>query len=74
LYTGFADILLMKAEAANQLDNGSKALELIAQVRFRARALGLTNSNPGANDKDGIADFILEERAREFAFEGKRWL
>jgi len=69
----FADILLMKAEAANQLGNGSKALELIAQVRFRARALGLTNSNPGANDKDGIADFILEERAREFAFEGKRW-
>ncbi|MNT78170.1 SusD family protein [compost metagenome] len=25
------------------------------------------------SDPDGICDFILEERAREFAFEGKRW-
>jgi hypothetical protein len=69
----FADILLMKAEAANQLGNGATALELVRQVRFRARALGITNPNPGVSDKDGIADFILDERAREFAFEGKRW-
>jgi SusD family. len=69
----FADILLMKAEAANQMGNGATALELVKQIRFRARALGLTNSNPGVNDKDGIANFILDERAREFAFEGKRW-
>jgi starch-binding outer membrane protein, SusD/RagB family len=69
----YADILLMKAEAANQLGNGQEALELITKVRTRAAALALTNPNPGSGDKDGIADFILAERQREFAYEGKRW-
>jgi len=69
----YADVLLMKAEATNQLGNGADALGLVKQVRDRGRALGLTNTSPGVNDKDGIADLILLERAREFAFEGKRW-
>lgn len=69
----FADVLLMKAEATNQLNNGQEALGLIKQIRDRGRALGLTNNNPAPGDKDGIADFIIQERAREFAFEGKRW-
>jgi hypothetical protein len=69
----FADILLMKAEATNQLGNGQEALNLVAQVRNRAKAITITNLNPSPADKDGIANFILEERAREFAFEGKRW-
>jgi hypothetical protein len=29
--------------------------------------------NPGPTDKAAIGDYILAERAREFAFEGKRW-
>jgi len=69
----FADILLMKAEAQNQLNNGQDALDLITKVRTRAAALAITNPNPGPTDKDGIANFILDERAREFSFEGKRW-
>jgi starch-binding outer membrane protein, SusD/RagB family len=69
----YADILLMKAEASNELGQGQTALDLIYAVRNRARALNNTNNNPGANDKDGIATFILQERAREFSFEGKRW-
>jgi len=69
----YADILLMKAEALNQLDRGAEALPLIYQVRNRAFALVATDRAPAANDRNGIADFILEERAREFAFEGKRW-
>jgi starch-binding outer membrane protein, SusD/RagB family len=69
----YADILLMKAEALNQKGSGQEALDIVYQIRNRARALDATNTNPVASDKDGVADFILNERAREFAFEGKRW-
>ena len=69
----FADVLLMKAEAQNQLGNGQEALNIISQIRTRARALIATAANPAPNDKIAIADYILKERAREFAFEGKRW-
>lgn len=67
----YADVLLMKAEALNQLGDGEAALALVQQVRERANALEMTERNP--TDKAGITDYILEERAREFAFEGKRW-
>lgn len=73
IFYRFADILLMKAEANNELGNGQQALDILTQIRARARALAGTNPNPAANDKLGIQDFILDERAREFAFEGKRW-
>jgi hypothetical protein len=69
----YADVLLMKAEAQNQLGNGQEALDIINLIRTRARALIATAANPATNDKLAIADYILKERAREFAFEGKRW-
>jgi starch-binding outer membrane protein, SusD/RagB family len=64
---------LMKAEALNQLGNGVEALDIVTFIRARARALIATNTNPSPIDKSAVADFILAERAREFAFEGKRW-
>ncbi len=70
----YADILLMKAEALNQLGGrGQEALDLVNQIRTRGKALDQTNTNPSVTDQDGLADYILQERAREFAFEGKRW-
>ena len=69
----YADILLMKAEALNQLGQGQAALDLVTLIRARARALIATNPNPAPGDKIAVGDFILKERAREFAFEGKRW-
>jgi starch-binding outer membrane protein, SusD/RagB family len=69
----YADILLMKAEALNETGDGAGALTLVYTIRNRARALAATNTNPSATDKQAVADFILAERAREFAFEGKRW-
>ncbi len=69
----YADVLLMKAEAQNQLGNGQDALNIINLVRTRARALVATAANPAPSDKVAIADYVLDERAREFAFEGKRW-
>ncbi len=73
IFYRYADILLMKAEAQNQLGNGQEAIDIIKTIRARARALVATQENPATNDKIAIADYILKERAREFAFEGKRW-
>jgi starch-binding outer membrane protein, SusD/RagB family len=67
----YADILLMKAEALNQLDMGQEALDIVYRIRRRGNALAETDIN--STSKDDIADFILAERARELAFEGKRW-
>jgi hypothetical protein len=69
----FAEVLLMKAEALNQLGKGDEALGLVRIIRTRARALVETEENPDPSDKRAIADYIMEERAREFAYEGKRW-
>ena len=69
----YADIMLMKAEALNESGNGKDALDLVYKVRARANALAATDLAPSPTDKNLIQDFILEERAREFCFEGKRW-
>lgn len=72
----YADVLLMKAEALAQLktpDAGTQALSLIYTVRNRANALSGTDNAPGATDYDGIAQFVLDEQAREQMYEGKRW-
>ncbi len=70
----YADILLMKAEALNQLGGrGQEALDLVNAIRRRAHALDATNTNPDPTDQNALGDYILAERAREFAFEGKRW-
>ncbi len=70
----YADIELMEAEALVWSDRPNKladALTLINDVRGRARALITTEEGP--TDAQGMSDYILRERAREFAFEGKRW-
>ena len=70
----YADVLLMKAEALAQMDGrGEEALELVTMIRNRAQAPSSTNNNPDVTNKQELSLFILEERAREFAFEGKRW-
>ena len=65
----YADVLLMKAEALSQTGRYDEALEIINQVRSRAL---MDPVNPAANP-DAFEDAILLERARELAFEGKRW-
>jgi hypothetical protein len=69
----YADILLMKAEALTQIGQGADALKLVYDIRQRGHALSQTDRVPDPNSVDQVTDFILEERAREFAFEGKRW-
>lgn len=65
----YADVLLMKAEALSQLGRFGEALEIINTIRDRADVPRL------AIPPTVIAfeDAILNERALELAFEGKRW-
>jgi hypothetical protein len=70
----YPDVLLMKAEALTQTNAIPEALVLVDQVRARARALKETDiDRTNTPDKEMMSDFILDERAREFAYEGKRW-
>ncbi|NGM64589.1 RagB/SusD family nutrient uptake outer membrane protein [Sphingobacterium sp. SGR-19] len=69
----YADVLLMKAEALNGLNRGQEALDLIYTIRERGNAMQGTDLDPAPDDQQGITTFIVEERAREFAYEGKRW-
>ncbi|MGI4020991.1 MAG: RagB/SusD family nutrient uptake outer membrane protein [Janthinobacterium lividum] len=69
----YADILLMKAEACANSNRGQETLDLINQVRTRAKAIAATAQSPSVNDVNSLTDYVVAERAREFAFEGKRW-
>jgi len=70
----YADVLLMKAEALAQISGrGQEALDLVNVIRSRAGAPASTQENPDVNSVDELSRYILDERAREFAFEGKRW-
>ena len=65
----FADVLLMKAEALSQLGRYNEAYRLISEIRDRA-GIGPLNI---ANTAVAYEDAILQERALELAYEGKRW-
>lgn len=64
-----ADVLLMKAEALSQLGRYNEALQIINEIRERANIA----TRSIAFNAVAFEDAILEERALEFAYEGKRW-
>lgn len=67
----YADILLSRAEALNELSGpAQEALDLINQVRTRAGIGNLTLAD--ATGKEVLRDLILRERAWEFYSEGLR--
>jgi hypothetical protein len=67
----YADILLTKAEALNELNGPTQeSLDLINQVRGRAGIADLTLAD--ATSTDVYRDLILRERGWEFVAEGKR--
>ena len=68
----YADVLLMQAEAQNELGNTSAAVPLINQVRTRSSV----NLPPLAAtfDQAGMRTQIMHERVCELAGEGTRWL
>lgn len=82
----YSDVLLMRAEALNEVNDGptDEALELVNQVRRRGYGLPAMTAVTGTDDETGYVDktladfsghddflkFIQDERARELAFEG----
>lgn len=85
IFYRLADVYLMKAEALNQkaiLSGDVSALEAslvcLRKVRERANAPESTDMIPEGTTVDmslsaSLEEFILQERAREFTHEGKRW-
>lgn len=78
----FSDVLLMKAEALTWLSpgnaaNGTAAIALVGRVRNSRNALNYVGDNfidaPDPTITNNVSQYVFEERAREFAFEGKRW-
>ncbi|HEX2534265.1 MAG TPA: RagB/SusD family nutrient uptake outer membrane protein [Chitinophagaceae bacterium] len=73
----YADVLLMYAEANNELGNADIAHQYINMVRKRARFNGTTHVNAVPDyvglSKEEMRAAILEERRLEFAAEGQRW-
>ena len=70
----YADVLLMKAEALALTGRALEAMLLVERIRQRARALASTAPvGLDLSNTEAVCDYILEERGREFAYEGKRW-
>lgn len=68
----YSGMLLLLAEAENQLGNTAKALSLVNQVRT-ARQLPLVTAAEFTTNKAQIENFILDERQFELLAEGARW-
>ncbi len=69
----FSDIMMLKAEALAMTGSGAEALALVEELRTKRNAVAVTSQIVDPGDQDAIVDYILSERSREFAFEGKRW-
>src|SRR5690606_36307607 len=70
----YADILLMFAEAENELNGGPTpaAKDAFEEVRLRAFKNDATKIGAVPSDKEGFLDAIIKERKLELAFEGTR--
>lgn len=70
----YSDVLLMYAEAENELHNGPtpQAIDALNQVRERAFAGHESEIGTPPSDKTGFFDAIVKERALEFGSEGIR--
>jgi starch-binding outer membrane protein, SusD/RagB family len=67
----YADMLLTRAEALNQLNGpNEESILLINQVRNAAKATPITQGS--FPNKEALNDFILDERGREFHTEALR--
>lgn len=64
----YADVLLMKAEALNELGRTTEAEAPLNEVRNRAGLDDLTGLSQAA-----FREAVLHERRMELAFEGQRW-
>ncbi|WP_326984161.1 RagB/SusD family nutrient uptake outer membrane protein [Chryseobacterium sp. MYb264] len=67
-YLRYAEVLLIKAEALNELGQTSTAIPLLNEVRDRAKI-----ANTTATTQSALRTAIWKERRLELAFEHDRW-
>lgn len=77
-YIRYADVLLMFAEADNEINNGptQAAINAVNKVReraFRGTGFDYTAKAKNAQTKEDFLDVVLDERKFEFAGENMRW-
>lgn len=65
----YSDVLLMKAEALNELGQTNEAEDYLNKIRNRA---GLNDVQKGLTQAK-FRETVLKERRLELAFEGQRW-
>jgi tetratricopeptide (TPR) repeat protein len=65
----YADVLLMLAEAVNEVDGPDAARPFINQVRARANMVDV----PTGLTKEQFRQRVMSERAIELCFESRRW-
>ena len=83
IYIRFADVLLWKAEAHNELGQYPQAIAIINQIRTRARTTptiaggtppaGTLPNRPASTDKNVIMGWLMHERQVELGFESQRF-
>ncbi|TDE14671.1 RagB/SusD family nutrient uptake outer membrane protein [Dyadobacter psychrotolerans] len=67
----YADVLMMRAEALNELNGpNQESITLVNQIRTRSKLSELTLGS--FTTKAALRDKIFEERGREFFMEGRR--
>jgi tetratricopeptide (TPR) repeat protein len=66
----YADILLLQAEALNELGQTASAVPLVNQVRQR---VGLAPISAANYNQTSLRLYMRDERGRELAGEGQRW-
>jgi len=84
IYIRYADVLLWKAEAQNELGQYADAIAIINQIRTRARtsasALGVVPpagtlpDRAASTNKEEIKNWLISERRVELGFESQRML
>jgi starch-binding outer membrane protein, SusD/RagB family len=63
-----ADVKLMKAEALIKTNDVPSAMTIVNEIRSRAGLSAIS-----ASSQNDALNKLLNERRKEFAFEGKRW-
>lgn len=76
MYNTYRELYLNSAEAAAQSDNLPEARKRLLQLmekRYTAEAYAKKKASVEGLGKEELIKEILNERARELAFEGHRW-
>ncbi len=71
----YADVLLLYAEALNETGQDMQAAkDLVKRIRVRSLATATTSDLDNASSTDDVRSLIIEERAKELAYESdRRW-